>query len=398
MSAEVITKQADLEAFCDRMRASGRITFDTEFVSEHTYRPQLCLVQAAIEGEARCIDPLAAGIDLAPLWDVLTEPKHEVIAHAARQEMLFVIEATSKRPAKLFDVQIAAGMIGMEFPAGYGNLISKLLGVTPQKGETRSDWRKRPLTDRQIEYAVADVRYLLPLHEKLSAKLEKLDRRSWFDVEMEMFQADIEASLTRERWRRTSGSSGMSPRCQAVLRELWTWREQEAERRDLPPRLILRDDLMVEVAKRKIADPKHIGAVRGMERPELRRAIPDLARAVERALALPESELPTSVRVESNSHLSMLGQFLSAALSSICRGAEIAPAIVGTANDVRELVNYRLNGIPDADGNVPILARGWRAEVVGHLIEELLGGRMSIRIADPNSEHPLVFEEAVRKS
>lgn len=395
MSTAVITKQSELTAFCDRMRKAGRIAFDTEFVSEHTYRPQLCLVQCATDDEAYCIDPLA-GLDLEPIWDVLTDPTHEVIAHAARQEMLFAIEGSGRRLARLFDVQIAAGMIGMEFPAGYGNLISRLLNVVPQKGETRTDWRRRPLTDRQIEYGVADVQYLLPLYDKLTAKLAQLKRSEWMAVEMEAFQADIENSLTRERWRRVSGSSGMSNRCQAVMRELWTWRENEAERRDLPPRLILRDDLLVELAKRKVADPKHIGALRGMERPELRRAIPDLAKAVQRALDLPDDQLPTAQRVDSNSHLAMLGQFLSAALTSICRGAEIAPAIVGTANDVRELVNYRLNGIMDSEGNVPCLARGWRAEVVGHLIEELLAGRMSIRISDPDSEHPLVFEEAKR--
>jgi ribonuclease D len=393
VSSAVITQQSALEAFCDRLRSSGRIAFDTEFVSEHTYRPQLCLVQCASETEALCIDPLA-GLDLDPLWQVLTDPAHEVIVHAARQEMLFALEGSGRRLARLFDVQIAAGMVGMEFPAGYGNLISRLLSVVPQKGETRTDWRRRPLTDRQIEYGVADVQYLLPLYDRLTAKLEQLKRREWFAVEMEAFQVDIENSLTRERWRRTSGSSGMSNRCQAVLRELWSWREAEAERRDLPPRLILRDDLMVELAKRKVGDPKHIGALRGMERPELRRAIPELAKAVQKALDLPDDQLPVSQRIESNSHLSMLGQFLSSALTSICRGADIAPSIVGTANDVRELVNYRLNGVLDSEGNIPILARGWRSEVVGHLIEELLAGRMSIRIADPHSEHPLVFEEA----
>ncbi|MGC3968360.1 MAG: ribonuclease D [Pirellulales bacterium] len=261
MSSDVITEQSELQAFCDRLRSSGRIAFDTEFVSEHTYRPQLCLVQCASDTEARCIDPLA-GLDLEPLWQVLTDPAHEVIVHAARQEMLFALEASGRRLARLFDVQIAAGMVGMEFPAGYGNLISRLLNVVPQKGETRTDWRRRPLTDRQIEYGVADVQYLLPLYAKLTAQLEQLKRREWFAVEMEAFQCDIENSLTRERWRRVSGSSGMSSRCQAVLRELWTWRENEAERRDLPPRLILRDDLMVELAKRKVGDPKHIGAAR----------------------------------------------------------------------------------------------------------------------------------------
>lgn len=392
MSADVITTQSELDAFAARLRKADRIAFDTEFVSEHTYKPELCLVQCASADEALCVDPLA-DIDLTPLWEVLTSPNHMVIVHAARQELLFALDATGgKRLGNLFDVQLAAGMIGMEYPAGYGNLIARLLGVTPQKGETRSDWRKRPLTDRQIEYAVADVRYLLPLHDKLKAKLAKLNRSIWFDVEMEAFQVDLENSLTRDRWRRVAGSSGMSSRSQAILRELWMWREREAERRNLPGRLILRDDLLVEMSKRKVSDPKHLGAIRGMERPELRRAVPEFSQLIEKALKLPDEQCPPIVRTDTNPQLSMLGQFLSSALTSICRAAEIAPSLVGTANDVRELVNYRLNGVTDSEGEIPILARGWRAEVVGHIIEELLAGRMSIRIADPESEHPLVFE------
>jgi len=160
----------------------------------------------------------------------------------------------------------------------------------------------------------------------------------------------------------------------------------------LPGRLILRDDLLVEMSKRKVSDPKHLGAIRGMERPELRRAVPEFSQLIEKALKLPDEQCPPIVRTDTNPQLSMLGQFLSSALTSICRAAEIAPSLVGTANDVRELVNYRLNGVTDSEGQIPILARGWRAEVVGHIIEELLAGRMSIRIADPESEHPLVFE------
>ena len=391
MSDLVITNQPQLDALCERLHVARRIAFDTEFVSEHTYRPQLCLVQVATEAEAVCVDSLAS-IGLAPLWNALTAAGNTVVVHAARQEFLFVHEASGRRPAGLFDVQLAAGMIGLEFPAGYGNLISRLLGIAPEKGETRTDWRRRPLSDRQISYAVADVKHLLPLHDLLVRRLSELKREHWFADETEAFQVEVEEYRQRDRWRRVPGSSGMSNRCKAILRELWTWREREAERRDLPPRLILRDDLMVEMAKRKLADPKQLGAIRGMERPELRRALPDFARAIERGLQVPDGELPTSTYTpDAGPQMTMLGQFLSSALSSICRAASIAPSLVGTANDVRELVNYRL-GADGPNAEPPTLARGWRAEVVGHLIEDLLMGRMSIRIADPTSEHPLVFE------
>jgi ribonuclease D len=391
VSAAIITQQRDLEAFCERLRQADRIAFDTEFVSEFTFKPQLCLIQVGTADEAFCVDTLAP-LDLAPLWETLTDPAHQVIVHAGRQELLFALDATERRLARMFDVQIAAGMIGLEFPAGYGNLISRLLGVVPQKGETRTDWRRRPLTDRQVEYALADVRHLLPLHDVLSRRLAELQRSDWCAVELETFQIEIEASRTKDRWRRVSGSAGLSSRSQAVLRELWQWREREAEQRDIPARLVLRDDLMVEMAKRRDADVKHLGAIRGMERPEIRRAIPEFSRLIEKALKLPEEACPPIVRTDTNPQLTILGQFLSSALTGICRAADLAPSIVGTPNDVRELVNYRLNGATDSDGQIPALARGWRAEVVGRVIEDLLEGRTSIRIADPHSDHPLVFE------
>jgi ribonuclease D len=176
-----------------------------------------------------------------------------------------------------------------------------------------------------------------------------------------------------------------------VLRELWEWREQEAERRNQPVRRVLRDDLLVELARRQSADPKRIGAVRGLQRGDLRRRLDEIAACIQRALDLPDEDCPASVRGERPPKLSVLGQFLFAALGSICREADLAPQLVGTPSDVRELIAYR-TGLSDPRRDPPKLALGWRAELVGHLFDELLAGRKSIRIADATSEHPLAFE------
>ena len=156
---------------------------------------------------------------------------------------------------------------------------------------------------------------------------------------------------------------------------------------------MLRDDLIIELAKRRSADPKQIRAVRGMERGDLQRAIPQLAEAVERALAVPDDQCPQPMQRDGPSQLTVLGQFLSSALGSICRSAELAPSIVGTASDVRDLVAYRL-GLAEGNGDAepPLLGRGWRAEVVGRLIDDLLEGKLAIRIRDPRADEPLGFE------
>lgn len=387
----IITTERELVELCRRLSDAPWIAFDTEFVSEHTYRPQLCLVQVAVDDYLAAIDPLAVR-DLAPFWQTLAEGDHETIVHAGREELVFSLSATGRPPARLFDVQLAAGFIGMEFPAGYGNLISRLLGRTPRKGETRTDWRRRPLSDRQIDYALEDVRHLPALRDKLRGRLEELGRIAWFETEMADFQAEVAGMHNRERWRKVAGSSSLSGRSQAIVRELWQWREQEAARRDCPTRRVLRDDLIVELAKRRSADAKQIRAVRGLERGDLQRHLPAMCEAIARALEVPDDACPETVRRDASPQLTMLGQFLSSALSSICRAAEVAPSLVGTPNDVRELVAYQLGESNSAGGEPPVLAHGWRAEVVGHLLDDLLAGKVSIRIRDPRAEQPLAFE------
>jgi ribonuclease D len=392
-----ITTDRELASFCRDIARADRIAFDTEFVSEDTYRPHLCLVQVAAAGQLAVIDPLAVS-DLRPFWELLVDPQRETIVHAGREELLFCMAAVGKPPARLFDLQIAAGLVGYEYPAGYGSLMSKLLGVRAQKGETRTDWRRRPLSSQQLDYALDDVRYLEAMRDKLHDRLEKLNRLDWLQTEIAAWQSDVLATRSGERWWKTSGISGLSSRSLAVVREVWRWRESESERRDMPPRRVLRDDLIVELAKRRVSDPKQIRNVRGMERGDLQRALPQLAAAVERAMALPDEECPRPMQRESSAQLTVLGQFLSSALGSICRAAEIAPSIVGTASDVRELVAYRLKLPGTKQSEPPSLAQGWRAEVVGRLIDDLLAGRVAIRIADPLADEPLAFERLEKPS
>ncbi len=388
MSYHHIATPGQLAEFVPRLANADAIAFDTEFVSEDTYRSDLCLIQVAAGDELAVIDPLAAG-DVSEFWQAIAAGGHETIVHAGREELVFCLAATGRRPANLFDIQIAAGMVGYEYPAGYGALLSKVLGERPQKGETRTDWRRRPLSRQQIEYALNDVRYLRAVRDRLHEKLAALGRLEWMQAEMTAWQDEVEAHRTAERWRRVSGTNGLSARALAIVRELWRWREAEAARRDSPVRRVLRDDLIVELAKRRSADPKQIRMVRGMERGDLQRLLPKIAEHIAVALELPEEDLPRTERRDTPNQINLLGQFLSSALTSICRSAQIAPSIVGTASDVRELIAFRLGYGGDEP---PVLARGWRAEVVGQVIDDLLAGRKSIRIADPLSDDPLAFE------
>lgn len=389
----IIRCPRQLDEFCERLARVNRLGLDTEFVSEDTYRPQLCLVQVATACELAVIDAIEVG-DLTPFWRLLVDHGRETVVHAGREELGFCLTALGRQPAKVFDTQIAAGLVATEYPAGYGSLVWKYLGETASKGETRTEWRRRPLSDAQVIYAIEDVRHLLPLRDKLAALLEERGRADWLTAETAAWQDDVEAARSRRRWRSVPGVAGLSSRSLAIFQELWLWRDGQARARDIPPRRVLRDDLIVEIARRKIADPSRIRAVRGLDRKVLNRVLPELAACVRRGLEQPADELPRKTHEPTPGQANILGQFLACVLNGICRNAQIAPGLVGTVSDVRELVAYRL-GLPGSDGQcVPSLAQGWRTTVVGNVLDDLLAGKTCIRIKEPTSEQPLAFEPA----
>lgn len=389
-SFEVLTTDTQVRDLVDRLAPLSHVCFDTEFVSEHTYRSQLCLVQVAAPGILAVIDTLQAR-DLEPFWRLLAEPGRTTVVHAGREELGFILHAIKARPSNLFDVQVAAGLIDHDYPAGYAAIVRRFLNLPTNKGETRTDWRQRPLTTSQLEYAVDDVRHLEQLWRKMEGKLESLGRTAWMAEEMAAWQDDVEESFSRKRWRRVSGLNGLSRRELAIARELWHWRDSVAEERDMPPKRVLRDDLLVELCKRKSADERQISAIRGMQRSDLRYILKGLSEAIARGLALPDEECPGGERHRAPPpQLAMLGQFLATAVAGMCRSMNLAPALVGTSSDMRDLLSHKL-GYYDGD-RPPLLASGWREVVVGSLVDDLLAGRAAIRVGDIRAHDPLVIE------
>ena len=390
-SFTTVSTDAQLRELVSRLADHAHVAFDTEFVSEHTYRSQLCLLQVAAPGVLAVVDTLAVR-DLEPFWRLLAEPARTTVVHAGREEMGFILHAIQARPAALFDVQVAAGLVDHDYPAGYASIVRRFLNLPTNKGETRTDWRRRPLSPGQLEYAVDDVRHLERLWRMLDDKLGALGRTAWMREEMATWQDDVEESFVRKRWRRVSGLNGLSRRELAIARELWHWRDAVAEQRDMPPRRVLRDDLLVELCKRKSADERQISAVRGMQRSDLRHILGGLSAAITRGLDLPEEECPGGERNRRAPppQLAMLGQFLATAIAGLCRQMSLAPALVGTSSDMRDLLAHKLGY--DAGDRTPVLASGWRAEVVGDVVDELLAGRASLRIGDVRSHDPLVID------
>ena len=389
---DLITTESQLGALVDRLAAHSHVAFDTEFVSEHTYRSQLCLIQVAAPDTLAVIDTLKVR-ELDPFWRLLTEPGRTTVVHAGREEMGFILQAIKARPSSLFDVQVASGLVDHDYPAGYASIVRRFLNLPTNKGETRTDWRQRPLTPAQLEYALDDVRHLEKLWKKLEGKLASSGRTAWMEDEMQAWQNDVEESFIRKRWRRVSGLSGLSRRELAIARELWHWRDSVAESRDMPPKRVLRDDLLVELCKRKSADERQISAIRGMQRSDLRHILHGLSEAIGRGLELPDEECPGGEKHRAPPpQLAVLGQFLATAVAGVCRQMYLAPALVGTSSDMRDLLAYKLGYWDDDDDRAPLLASGWRAEVVGSLVDDLLSGKASLRIGDVRSHDPLVID------
>ena len=387
---EFIKTDEALEAFSQRLKSAKYIGFDTEFVSENRYRPKLCLLQVATESEFVIVDTMEVG-NIDCFWKVLCSGDHTTIVHAAREEFLFCYRAIGERPSNFFDVQLAAGFIGMDYPASYGNLVSKVVGETLDKGETRTDWARRPLSDRQMEYALQDVTHLIELYEKIKSRLKRLGREDWVLDEMNTWQGQLETSVNEPQWRRVSGISNMNRKSLAIVRELWIWRDAEAKKKNRAPRRVLADDLIAELAKRGSSDMERMRAIRGFENRVARHAIPEIADAIERALKLKKDDYPNRLPRNKTTNLGLLGQFINIALKVICREQRISSSIVGTSDEIRNHAAWRM-GVLELK-TPPKLSTGWRAELVGQLVEKILDGSIAISVDDPKSDHPLTLIE-----
>jgi ribonuclease D len=384
-----ITSQESLYQLCDKIADKKLVAFDTEFVAEDSYRPELCLVQVAVGDEIAIIDPYLCG-DLGRFWECLVDPEITVIVHAGREEMLFCYRATKQLIPNLFDIQIAVAFLGFEYPASYGNLVHRFTGMILDKEETRSDWRVRPLSNQQLQYAAQDVRDLPRLYETIKQQISKLNRTAWLEEETRQRQEDLGEFESSESWYRISGIQALSGNSLSIVRGLWNWRDAKAKERDVPPRKILRDDLLIELARRGTSDIRRMSSLRGMEHRHTKQYLPELAKTVEESLKQPPPIWPKKNRYGKGQPAGMLTQFLSAALAYICRTKRIAPAIVATSDDLRDFVKYRLDSQND-NSPPPSLTVGWRAEIVGKELDELLNGSLAMVLDNPESEMPIKF-------
>jgi len=275
----------ELENFCRESIAAGPLAVDMEFERERTFRAILQLVQLATPTEQVLVDPLAVK-DLSPLWERLADPEHLTLFHAGGQDMEIMFDHSERTPARVFDTQIAAALLGMGEQPGYADLVRRVLNVRLKKGERTTDWSRRPLTPAQIEYALDDVRYLHTLHAELSAKLHRRERDQWLDEELEFYSQPSTYRRDPETlWMRVSRHRSLDRRSLGVLRELAIWREETASRRDIPRNRVTPDDVLIDLARRKPTKQEDLAALRRLHPKEAERSGRGIMEAVSRGMA-----------------------------------------------------------------------------------------------------------------
>lgn len=374
----LITKTEELAALCERLAKSDFVTVDTEFMRENTYWPELCLVQIANTEEAAAVDPKAEGLDLSPLLDLLTDNEDVLkVFHAGGQDVEIIYNFTGRTPHPIFDTQIAMMAISQSEQIGYSNLVESWQGLTIDKGARFTDWSRRPLTERQIEYAIGDVTHLAKIFPKILKRLMKTGRGVWLNQEMEKL-ADPEnyRNDPTEAWKRIK-AAGRNAAMLGRLKGIAEWREIEAQGKNIPRGRIARDETLADIASHPPKQQSDLAKVRGLSQGWKDNDIGKrLMATLAKAQPLGEDELPP--RAPRGAPLgkegSLVADLLKLLLKIRAREIDVAARLLARSEDLELLA-------AGVRKNLPIL-EGWRYEVFGHDALDLVEGKLAFAVVD----------------
>jgi ribonuclease D len=372
----LITTTAALAELCTRLAKADFVAVDTEFMRENTYWPELCLVQIADDKEAAAIDPLAPGIDLSPLLDLLVDNEDVLkVFHAGGQDVEIIYNLTGRTPHPIFDTQIAMMAISQSEQIGYSNLVESWLGFSIDKGARFTDWSRRPLTERQIEYAIGDVTHLSKIFPRMLKRLIKTGRGEWLDIEMEKL-ADPEnyRSDPEEVWQKIRPPS-RNATVLGRLRALAAWRETEAMDKNIPRGRIMRDETLADLASHPPREQADLAKVRGLSSGwrdnEIGRR---LMACLADAKPLADDELPP--RAPRGAPLgkegALVADLLKLLLKIRSREIDIAARLLARSDDLEALAAGQRKGLA--------ILEGWRFDQFGRDALELVEGKLAFAV------------------
>lgn len=370
----LISTTADLAAACKRFARFDTVTVDTEFMRETTYWPKLCVIQMASPDEAVIVDAMAADIDLDPFFKLMNNAKVMKVFHAARQDIEIVYHRGGLIPHPVFDTQVAAMVCGFGDSISYDQLVHRLTGERIDKSSRFTDWSRRPLSERQTEYALADVTHLRDVYKALAARLAEQDRTEWVREEMQVLTSPETYQLEPEdAWRRLK-LRVRKPVELAVLQAVAAWREREAQQRDVPRGRVLKDDAIYEIAQQQPTSATALAHLRTIPRGfERSRAAEDILAAVRKTLDLPKDELPKIPKQRSTANGNGAAvDLLKVLLKMISESHGVASKIIATVDDLEAIA-------ADDAADVPALS-GWRRELFGDTALKLKHGELALAV------------------
>ncbi len=372
----LIETNTALVEFCDLIRNSDFIAVDTEFMRENTFWPELCLIQVADRDHAAAIDPLAPGMDLKPLLDLLVDNEDMLkVFHAGGQDVEIIFNLTGKTPHPIFDTQIGQMAIGQAEQVGYSNLVEAWIGLQLDKGARFTDWSRRPLDKRQIDYAVGDVTHLAKIFPMMLDKLIKTGRGHWLDEEMEKLADPANYSVDPDKaWQRIKIPS-RKPDVLGRLQALAAWREREARNKNLPRGRIVKDETLADLAAHPPKDQDGLGRVRGLSATWRSNDIgARLMDALANAKSLPKDDMPD--RAPRGPGLGkegvLVADLLKLLLKIRARELNVAARLIARSDDLEALAAGGREGIA--------MMQGWRYDVFGHAALDLVEGRMGFAV------------------
>ncbi len=373
---DLIATTDKLAEVCGRLKRAAVVTVDTEFIRDQTFWPELCLVQIAGPEEVVLIDPLAKGLKLEPLYELLAVKKVTKVLHAARQDIEIFHHQAGIIPAPLFDTQVAAMVCGFGDSVSYEALVKRTVNAAVDKSSRFTDWRRRPLSEQQLTYAVADVTHLRGVYEVLAARLKESGREPWVAEEMATLVNPKTYSLAPEdAWRRIKPKS-MSRRALAVLMEIAAWREREAQSHNVPRARIMKDEALLEIAHQAPESREVLARLRAVPSGFANsRSAKGLLEAVARALAVPKDELPIAPRARSAPPgAAPTIELLKVLLKMKCEAHGVAPKLVASSEDLEAIA-------ADDNAEVPALS-GWRRDLFGADALALKHGELGLSVHD----------------
>ena len=377
-----------IQALADRAAEHGRLAIDTEVVSERRYQAQLCLVQVAVpdteaddDVRTEVLDPIADQLDPAPLAQVLADPEVEVIMHAGRQDVAILRRTWGTAITSVFDTQVAAGFLGFGNQEGYEQLVRRVLGVRLRGGEGFTRWDKRPLTDKQVAYAADDARCLLALGSALERQLEERGRVEWAREESKLVEASDDVRSADKAYERLPKLGRLDHKGRAVAKRLAAWRDDVARELDRPPASVLPDQVLVELAKRTPKDRAALDNIRGLPQQTQHRRGADLVEQIARGQE-EEPPPPPPAPPKRDSSEAPLVSLTQAVVRQRSRESGVATELIATQSELTALVGAVRR---DRDGDSVRALSGWRRELVGQELCDLIEGRRQV-VVRPDGE------------